>query len=145
MKNFISRWQVIPHGNCRDAAQSCRVIDEHKPITPRNDNIMREFVLNDDFRDNGRNKSPARIRKRPSHHIPQIFLRRQFSRDACDSSGRKIGVVQDVHWCISELASNVGVDAAARGQSTTKDSENMNSKQSPLASNELFDRRESLK
>jgi hypothetical protein len=35
------------HGNCRDATQSRRVIDEHQTVQQRNDYIMREFVLND--------------------------------------------------------------------------------------------------
>ena len=42
---------VAPHGNCRDPAQSGRVIDQHQIIPPRDDHVMRELVLHDDARD----------------------------------------------------------------------------------------------
>ncbi len=73
---------MIPHGNCRDATQSRRVVDKHKPATPRNNNIVGEFVLYDYFRNNGRSECPTGLRKCPRHYILEIFLRRQFFRDA---------------------------------------------------------------
>ena len=47
---------MIPYGNCRDTSHSRCVIDEHKPLMPWNNNIMRKLILYDDLSDDLGNK-----------------------------------------------------------------------------------------
>jgi hypothetical protein len=42
---------MIPHGDRRDAAESCRVEDECQAFGPWDDDVMRVFVLRDDLAD----------------------------------------------------------------------------------------------
>ena len=93
---------MIPHGNCRDASKSGRIVNEDKAVAPRHDYIMREFILNDDFIDNRREERPARTRKSPGDHILKILLGRQLLHDIRESVSRKTGMVHDTHRCINK-------------------------------------------
>ena len=48
---------MIPHGNCRNSSQSRSVVNKDEPTAPRNNYIMREFILDNDIRDYLRNKA----------------------------------------------------------------------------------------
>jgi hypothetical protein len=47
---------MIPHGNCRDTTKSRGVVHKHETVPPWHNYVMSEFVLDNDLRDNGRNK-----------------------------------------------------------------------------------------
>jgi hypothetical protein len=52
IQEFVGIWLVVPHGDRHDRAQSRRVIDEDESVDPRDHDVDREFVLNDDTREN---------------------------------------------------------------------------------------------
>jgi hypothetical protein len=76
LENFIGAWLMIPHGNCRDAAQSGRIINEHQPISVRDNDIMCKFILHDNISDNRRNKYSLWMRQCPFHQVFKTLLAR---------------------------------------------------------------------
>ena len=51
VEQLPGRWNVIPHGDRRDRAQSRRIEDEGQSFTPWDDDVMGVFVLGDDLAD----------------------------------------------------------------------------------------------
>ena len=60
---------MIPDGDRRDLAQSARPIDEDQPVSPRNDYVVRKFVLHDDFGYDPGGNLARRLGRSPSNDI----------------------------------------------------------------------------
>ena len=90
---FFRARGMIPYGNCRDTTHSRCVIDEHKPLTPRNNNIMRELILNDDLCDDLGKECACPITQRPSHHVLEILVIRELRFDLSDCTRREIRLI----------------------------------------------------
>src|SRR5262245_61146736 len=76
LEDFIRSRSMVPNGNCRYTAQSSCVVNEHQSVAPGHDNIVSEFVLNNDLRDDRWNESSARERQSPRHDVLEILLPR---------------------------------------------------------------------
>ena len=96
-EEFVGVGLAAPHGNCRDPAQSGRVINQHQTIAPRDDYVMRKLVLHDDARDNPRGEDTRRVRRRPPHHVVEILLPRQFPLDIVELLWGQTGVIYNTH------------------------------------------------
>jgi len=60
---------MVPDGDRRDSAKSGRTVDQNKPIAPGNKNVVREFILNDDFSYNLLRHHAWRLTHSPTEHI----------------------------------------------------------------------------
>jgi hypothetical protein len=78
LKDLVCVGKMIPHGDRRDRAKSRGAEDESAPAEPRDDRIVREFVLNDHINDYGRMQ--ARLLPTPLQNIGQGFQADQLRR-----------------------------------------------------------------
>jgi hypothetical protein len=72
LEHLIRIWHVVPYDDRRYRAQSCGTEDQ-SVISPRHNRIVREFVLNDDARDNRRLDRAGWLTPAPAKHVGQGF------------------------------------------------------------------------
>jgi hypothetical protein len=87
---------MIPHGDRRDRAESGRAEHQGSPISPRNDRVMREFVLNNHVSYHGRVKS-GRLMPAPSQDVRQRFQPTNLCLERREVCGIKVGSVLNLH------------------------------------------------
>lgn len=76
----------VPNGNCRHGAESSGVIDE-KHVAIRNDNIVRELILSDNFGDIMRVNVVFRLCRGPCENLIQARMPVDFLLQQCEVGG----------------------------------------------------------
>ena len=96
VKDLIRTRKMIPHGDRRDRAESGRAEHQGSPTSPRNDRVMREFVLNNHVSYYGRVKSGG-LMPTPPQDVRQRFQLTNLSLERREVCGIKGGSVLNLH------------------------------------------------